>query len=154
MGRFDAEVDTDDYEDDEVDSGTQAMRQLRKADKAKAKRIAELEEQLNSLSASTRERSVKDALEGRGLNPKIAAFIPKDIEPTDEAVGKWLDEYGDVFGATPKAEVDPESMSALEDMDAVMQQASTPAGREQIEQRIADAKSPEELMTVLGIPQQ
>lgn len=155
MGKFDAEVDEDNYEDEGRDDGSQAMRQLRAADRAKAKRIAELEAQVTSLSESTRERSVKDALASRDLNPKIAAFIPKDIEPTDEAVGKWLDEYGDVFGAGGKttSTVDPDSVAALQGMDAVMQEASTPAGREQIEQRIADAKSPEELMQILGIPQ-
>jgi hypothetical protein len=154
MGQFDADYDEDDDQVERDGNSTSAMKQLRAADRAKAKRIAELEEQLNGLSASTRERSVKDALNSRGLNPKIAAFVPKDIEPTDEAVGKWLDEYGDVFGAAPTGgAVDAETQQSLTDMDATMQEASTPAGRERIEQRIADAQTQEELMQVLGIPQ-
>jgi hypothetical protein len=32
------------------------------------------------------------------VNPKIAAFIPQDIDLTEESLSTWLSEYGDVFG--------------------------------------------------------
>ena len=34
----------------------------------------------------------------RGVNTKIASFIPQDIDPTEESVSKWLESNADVFG--------------------------------------------------------
>jgi hypothetical protein len=46
----------------------------------------------------------KDALASRGVNSKIASFIPQDIDPTEESVSKWLEDYADVFGVDTQAE--------------------------------------------------
>jgi len=91
-----------DYEDDD-DFDTEAssndlVKQLRKASKQKDKELAELRAQFDGLSKAQRERSIKDALERRGVNQKIASFIPQDIDPTEESVSKWLEDYADVFG--------------------------------------------------------
>ena len=55
-----------------------------------------------------------------GLNPKIAAFVPKDIE--DEGLDAWLEEYGDVFGGQPQTtgQADPRS-AEINRMNAVDQ---------------------------------
>jgi hypothetical protein len=34
------------------------------------------------------------------VNPKISAFIPQDIDLTEESLSSWLNEYGDVFGVS------------------------------------------------------
>jgi hypothetical protein len=93
-------------EDEDVDSGqdSRQFKELRKADRSKAARIKELEEALTSMSKQVRDRSVKDVLQSRGLNPKIASFIPESVENSEEAIAKWVDEYGDVFGAPPVAQ--------------------------------------------------
>lgn len=154
MGMYDT-TEWDDEHDEQDEGGnpnSSAMRQLRAADKAKAKRIKELEEQLSSLSKSSRERSIKDVLDGRGLNPKIATFIPPDIEPTEDAVSKWLDEYGELFGAAPQQQasaVPPDQIAALRQMDAIMAQTSSPAGADEVRSRIANAESPEELDRII-----
>ena len=73
-----------DYEDDDFDpsnnDGGDLVKQLRKATKAKDKELAELKAQYESLAKSNRERAIKDALASRGVNTKIASFIPQDIE--------------------------------------------------------------------------
>ena len=86
----------DDEEDD--DTTTDGVGQLRKVNRSLEKRAKELEQELSGLKSQTRQRTVKDVLQAKGLNPKIAALIPHDIEPSDEALLKWVDEYGDVFG--------------------------------------------------------
>ena len=91
-----------DYEDDDDfdtnDSSNDLVKQLRKASKQKDKELAELKAQFESLNKSQRERAIKDALASRGVNSKIASFIPQDIDPTEESVSKWLEDYADVFG--------------------------------------------------------
>jgi hypothetical protein len=90
-----------DYEDDDdftEDSSNDLVKQLRKASKQKDKELQELRSQFESLSKGQRERAIKDALAARGVNGKIAAFIPQDIDPTEESVSKWLEDYADVFG--------------------------------------------------------
>ena len=68
----------DDEEDD--DTTTDVVGQLRKVNRALEKRAKELEQELSGLKTQTRQRTVKDVLQAKGLNPKIAAFIPQDIE--------------------------------------------------------------------------
>ncbi len=82
-----------DYEDDDFDTedtSNDLVKQLRKATKAKDKELSELKAQFESLNKAQRERAIKDALESRGVNSKIASFIPQDIDPTEESVSKWL----------------------------------------------------------------
>ena len=75
-----------DYEDDDDfdtnDSSNDLVKQLRKASKQKDKELNELKAQFESLNKAQRERAIKDALAARGVNGKIAAFIPQDIDPT------------------------------------------------------------------------
>lgn len=86
------------YDDDDLDyEDSNAIQQLRKAKKADEKRIAELTERLAKFEAKERESNLSSLLEQRGLNPKIAKFIPGDVVD-ESAVTAWLDDYADVFG--------------------------------------------------------
>ena len=87
----------DDEEDFELDSND-AFSQLRKANKQKDKQLKEIQQELAELRKEKRERTIKETLTSRGVNPKVAAFIPQDIDLTEESLSNWLNEYGDVFG--------------------------------------------------------
>ena len=87
----------DDEEDFELDSND-AFSQLRKANKQKDKQLKEIQSELAELRKEKRDRTIKETLTSRGVNPKIAAFIPQDIDLTEESLSNWLNEYGDVFG--------------------------------------------------------
>jgi len=87
----------DDEEDFELDSND-AFSQLRKANKQKEKQLKEIQVELSELRKEKRDRTIKETLTSRGVNPKIAAFIPPDIDLTEESLSTWLSEYGDVFG--------------------------------------------------------
>jgi len=145
-----------DYEDDDFDTtdGGDLVKQLRKATKAKDKELAELKAQYESLAKANRERAIKDALASRGVNSKIAAFIPQDIDPTEESVSKWLADYADIFGvqqtetqATPN--VDPKQAAAYQRMTNAVEQGVTPEFQAQIHQKLMNANSREELDEII-----
>jgi len=145
-----------DYEDDDFDTndGGDLVKQLRKATKQKDKELAELKAQYESLAKSNRERAIKDALASRGVNTKIASFIPQDIDPTEESVSKWLEDYADVFGvqqaetqATPN--VDPAQAKAYQRMTNAVETGNTPEFQADIMRRLMSANSKEELDEVI-----
>jgi hypothetical protein len=91
------------YDDDDEfefeDDGN--INTIRKADRAKAKKIKDLESRLASFEAKERTRSLAKAISGKGLSPKIAAFVPADLD--EAGLDSWLDEYGDVFAPSGSA---------------------------------------------------
>ena len=149
-----------DYEDDDdftqEDSSNDLVKQLRKASKQKDKELAELRSQFESLSKGQRERAIKDALAARGVNSKIASFIPQDIDPTEESVSKWLEDYADVFGyesnqtqATPN--VNPADAAAYKRMTNTVETGVSPEHNDNIMQKLMNANSREELDDVIRL---
>ena len=149
-----------DYEDDDdfttEDTSNDLVKQLRKASKQKDKELNELRAQFESLTKGQRERAIKDALAARGVNGKIAAFIPQDIDPTEESVSKWLEDYADVFGietgqtqATPN--VNPNDAAAYKRMTNSADSGVSPEHNGDIMQRLMNANSKEELDEVIRL---
>ena len=145
-----------DYEDDDFENNdsNDLVKQLRKTAKQKDKELAELKAQYESLAKSNRERAIKDALASRGVNSKIAAFIPQDIDPTEESVSKWLENYADVFGvsnesnqATPN--VDPRQAAAYQRMTTAVEQGMTPEFQAEVHKKLLNANSREELDEII-----
>lgn len=145
-----------DYEDDDdlSDLSNDLVKQLRKANKQKDKELAELKSQFESISKAQRERAIKDALERRGVNQKISAFIPQDIDPTEESVSNWLTNYADVFGlevqqnqATPN--VDPAQVQQYQRLTQAVEQADTPAPLDDVYRRLMNANTKEELDSII-----
>ena len=148
------------YEDDDDDFTTESpqsndlVKQLRKAAKQKDKELQELRSQFENLSKGQRERAIKDLLASRGVNGKIAAFIPQDIDPTEESVSKWLEDYADVFGievnqnqATPN--VNPADAAAYKRMTNTVETGVSPEHNDNIMQKLMNANSREELDDVI-----
>jgi hypothetical protein len=148
-----------DYEDDDdfttEDSSNDLVKQLRKASKQKDKELAELRSQFESLSKGQRERAIKDALAARGVNGKIAAFIPQDIDPTEESVSKWLEDYADVFGIevsqTQTPNVNPADAAAYKRMTNSADSGASPEHNGDIMQKLMNANSKEELDDVIRL---
>jgi hypothetical protein len=145
------------YEDDEdndftQESGNDLVKQLRKAAKQKDKELAELRAQFGEVSKAQRERSIKDVLESRGVNSKIAKFIPSDVDSTEESLSKWLDENGDVFGFATESNqpvVDQAQAAAYKKMNNATDQGLTPDASDDIMRRLMSANSKEELDEVI-----
>ena len=144
-----------DYEDeDDFSTDSDLVKQLRKAAKQKDKELQELRSQFESLNKAQRERAIKDALASRGVNQKIAAFIPSDIDPTEESVSKWLTEYADVFGFEAPAEtqqpaVDPAVAKQYQKLTQTADAGFTPEYGDDIMSKLMNAQSREELDEVI-----
>lgn len=146
----------DDDEDEDTDadlyaSDTDLVKKLRKALKAEQKRNKELESTLGELSKSQRERILKDVFASRGVNPKVAAFVPSDLEASEEAVSTWLENNADVFGIqlSEKAEVSQQDVAALRQIDSVTQGALSPDKSEDLAFRINNASSEDEILKLI-----
>ena len=95
MSNYDYEDDDDDFTSE---SNNDLVKQLRKQLKQRDKELSEFKSQFESVSKQNRERAIKDVLESRGVNGKVAKFIPQDLDPTEESLSKWLEDNADVFG--------------------------------------------------------
>ena len=149
----------DEDEDDlDTDNGVQLdgsdlLKKLRKAKRNDEKRIKELTEQLEGLSKVQRERTVKEVLEKKGVNPKAARLVLKDLEDVnEESVSNWLDDNADLFGLTVASEdnkVSDSDKAALRQQDVITQNAMTPDRAEDLNLRIDNADSMDALLDVL-----
>ena len=152
MSNYDYE--DDDFEQEEKDSSNDLVKQLRKANKQKEKELADLKSQFENLSKAQRDRAIKDALASRGVNSKIASFIPQDIDPTEESVSKWLEDYSDVFGietqqTQAKPNVDPKQAAAYQRMTNAVEQGMTPEYQAEVHRKLLNANSREELDEII-----
>jgi hypothetical protein len=143
------DLDTDNFSGD----GSDLLKKLRKAKRADEKRIKELTEQLDGLSKVQRERTVKEVLEKKGVNPKAMRLILKDIDDvSEESVNNWLEDNGDLFGITVEQDaprVSDMDRAALRQQDVITQGATTPDRAEDLELRMANAQSEEEFLSIL-----
>ena len=149
-----------DEEDDDFDTevtsttdGSDLLKKLRKAKRNDEKRIKELTDQLESLSKVQRERTVKEVLEKKGVNPKAVRLILKDIDDvSEESVNNWLEDNGDLFGLTQQEEapkVNEMDRAALRQQDVVTQGAYTPDRAADLNLRLDNAESAEEIISLL-----
>jgi len=153
MSNFEYEDDEDEFTTPVANDSNDLVKQLRKATKQKDKELAELRAQFEGVSKAQRERSIKDVLEARGVNSKIAKFIPSDVDSTEESLSKWLDDNGDVFGFTAtdsnQPVVDPAQAAAYKKMNSVTDQGLTPDASDDIMRRLMSANSKEELDDII-----
>ena len=150
---WDEDEDDLDTETETQMDGSDLLKKLRKAKRNDEKRIKELTEQLEGLTKSQRERTVKEVLDKKGVNPKAQRLILKDLDDvTEESVNNWLEDNGDLFGLTQSEEasrVNEIDRAALRQQDAITQNAYTPDRAENLEQRLGAADSAEEILSIL-----
>ena len=152
MSNTDWDNEDDDFDFESQEKATteqERFRDLRKAKRADEKRIKELTEKLEALTKAQSEQVVKSILEAKGVNSKAARLILKDLEDVnEESVNNWLNENGDLFGFT-QAEGTPavpnEDRAALVAQDNLTAGALSADKMQDLEYRIANAQSEEEL---------
>jgi hypothetical protein len=150
---WDDEDDDLDTTDDAPMDGSDLLKKLRKAKRADEKRIKELTEQLEGFSKAQRESTVKSVLEKKGVNLKAARLVMKDLDDiNEESVSNWLDDNADLFGLTVNEEasgISQEDRAALRNQDLVTQNAMTPDRANDIEYRMQQATSEEDILAIL-----
>lgn len=147
MGMYDD--DGDDYrgEDSKLVKDLRAqIEKLSKADKEKAEKLAVYENR-------ERTQTIETVLAARGVNPRIAKFMPSDIEVSEQAVASWLDENADIFGVQPVAaeqeqQAPPPEADPFRRMAALEQSAQPPVSMDDLSQ--VDQMSGAELWAALG----
>jgi hypothetical protein len=148
-------------EDDELDTieetpmdGSDLLKKLRKAKRADEKRIKELTEQLEGFSKAQREAIVKSTLEKKGVNQKAARLVMKDLDDiSEDSVSNWLNDNADLFGLSQAPEessvMSQEDRAALRNQDALTQNAVSPDRANDIEYRMSQATSEEDILAIL-----
>ena len=149
---WDEDEDDQDTDTEVQMDGSDLLKKLRKAKRNDEKRIKELTEQLEGLSKSQRERTVKEVLEQKGVNPKAQRLILKDLDDiTEESVNNWLEDNGDLFGLTQPEVIEEKELNraVLRQQDVVTQLGMTPDRAEDLLTRINNAASAEELNQII-----
>lgn len=146
--------DEDDDQDTDTDTqmdGSDLLKKLRKAKRADEKRIKELTEQLETFTKSQRESTVKSVLEKKGVNQKAARLILKDLDGdfSEESVSNWLNENGELFGLEVSENRDEQNLAALRQQDVMTTKGFTPDRAQDLEQRMDNAGSMEELLSLM-----
>lgn len=149
------------YNDDEFDfdtdsgDGSDLVKQLRKQIKELSSALRERDEQLEYFETMSRDQEIGEILVEYGVNPRIAQFVPDDIEDEDQLVD-WLRENAEVFGIEAVEDdgysdaLDPESVQAAELMSAIEEEGGIdPRVGFSLEQKIQNASTPEELAAIL-----
>ena len=148
-------------EDDELDiideapmDGSDLLKKLRKAKRADEKRIKELTEQLEGFSKAQREEIVKSTLEKKGVNQKAARLVMKDLEDINEdSVSNWVNDNADLFGLSVAPEdssiMSQQDRAALRNQDALTQNAVSPDRANDLEYRMSQATSEEDILAIL-----
>jgi hypothetical protein len=146
---WDADI-TDEYEDD-IPAETDLLKQLRRLEKEQSKKIKELEQQLGSYKVAERESTVQYVLESMGVNPKIARFIPQDIDVNLETVENWVKDNADIFGIEIQQEkpVENPSLATLRQIDTITAAGQAPIGVDDMMLRIDQAQSAEEITAMI-----
>ena len=147
-----------DEEEDEMDttplSDSDAMKQLRKAKRSDEKRIKELTEKLEAFDKAQRETVIKKVLESKGVSPKAARLIVRELEGdvTEDSVSNWVDDNADMFGLQLQEEQTPRQTidrAALRQQDIVTQQAFTPDRADDTLLRLNNAQSADEIIAMI-----
>ena len=134
---------------DEDNDSADLPKKLRAKIKELQKERDEYAEKFAAFEEKERQGSLASALQSKGFNPKIAAFVPKDAT-TPEALDEWLNEFGDVFGGQPQAQQAQPAQAAEANRMAIAEQGASQAPPADIMARIEGAENMDELMAALG----
>lgn len=138
------EFDIDNLDDD---LGTDVVRQLRKAYKAKQKEVDQLRKQVEEFSSASRKSVVEGVLTEKGVDVRISKFIPESVTTVDE-VEAWISENADLFGLEAQPQEESEEVQAAARIASVGS-AATAVDAGDLKTRIANAQSQEELNEIL-----
>ena len=143
-----------DLEEEETQprSSDDVLKKVRRAERSKDKQLKELQAELEALRKFQRETTISQVLSEKGVNPKVAKFIPSNIEMSSDSISNWLTENGELFGVTSpvkQSAVDVNDIAALRQMDAVTSGAISPDDVNDAFNIMNNAGSAEELLNFL-----
>lgn len=152
-----------DLDDDEgtENNEQQAKQQPKGGLRAHAEQVkrenAELLERVAKFEAAERTRNLETAIKAKGFDPAVAGLVPQGVS-SDEDVTKWLEANAKLFRSAKQAddggsEVEEpelgEDVEAFERVSRVSASALPPTKQADTRAAIANAKTREDLNTVL-----
>ena len=147
------DLEFEDYDDaPQRGSSDDVLKKVRRAERAKDKQLKELQSELEALRKFQREATISQVLAEKGVNPKVAKFIPADIEMSSDSISNWLTDNGELFGVTAPTQqpaVNSEDYAALRQIDAVTSGAISPDDVNDAFNIMNNAGSAEELLNFL-----
>lgn len=150
---WDDDFEFEDYDDaPQRGSSDDVLKKVRRAERAKDKQLKELQSELEALRKFQREATISQVLTEKGVNPKVAKFIPADIEMSSDSISNWLTDNGELFGVaapTQQSAVNNEDYAALRQIDAVTSGAISPDDVNDAFNIMNNASSAEELLNFL-----
>lgn len=151
----DDDFDFEDFEEEtprRSSKDNDALRKVRRAERAKDKQLKELQAELETLRKFQRESTISKVLQEKNINPKIAAFIPGDLDASTEAISSWLEQYGDVFGVQQVQQqqgLQDADIATLRQIDAVTSNAYSLDDANDMFSALNNVQSQEELLDLL-----
>jgi hypothetical protein len=150
---WDDDFEFEDYDDaPQRGSSDDVLKKVRRAERAKDKQLKELQSELEALRKFQREATISQVLAEKGVNPKVAKFIPADIEMSSDSISNWLTDNSELFGIaapTQQNAVDGNDLAALRQIDAVTSGAISPDDVNDAFNIMNNAGSAEELLNFL-----
>jgi hypothetical protein len=115
---------SDEFDDASGNEG-EGIKSLRKEFEALKRANAEKDAALAKYQKQERQASVAGVLKAKGLPEKVASLYQGD-DASEEAVGKWIEEFGDVFGIQQQKQNDAEQEQAKRVQNATFGSPDTP----------------------------
>lgn len=152
----DFDFEDEGVEQEQVQNNREVLKKVRRAERAKDKELKAVKAELEELRKFQREANVTKVLQEKGINPKVAAFIPQDIEVSAESITSWVEQYADLFGGAVSQEevsetkVSQNDLEALRQINAATSGAVSPEGTADISSAIENAESAEAIYKLLN----
>jgi len=93
--------DQDDADDEPSAPAQPNPRDLRNQLKQALKANKEMSAKLASAESLVRKTNIGNYFREKGINPKLAKYVPADLDPSDDALAKWIEEDGELFNIKP-----------------------------------------------------
>lgn len=112
---WDFEDDEEIEEAEEAPKNPNLPKELRKVIANAKKAEKEAREEAATLRAQLRASTVASVLQARNVPEKVGTLIPDSVDASPDAIGKWLDEYGSLFGLqqTPVTDAGGQQQTAV-----------------------------------------
>jgi hypothetical protein len=103
----------DEYDEQGDQSGSELRKQLEKALKANKELAAKVEAFEAAEQAKVARESLETILKDKGVKPGLVKWLEKDgVEPSKDAVDKWLSENGEFFNVTADGKTETKTDSS------------------------------------------
>ena len=141
--------------DDDIDEGTDLLKDLRRQLKEQSAKNKELEQELQGIRTEKRRSSMSTKLTESGYPADVARFVPDDMEL--DQLDHWLEENGSLFQRSAEAvaaaeaeKPQPQEVAEAARVNNLADSAIPVDKMQDFENQIAQATSDEEVQRIIN----